>query len=187
MKTLILVNYQNDYLTGTLGTKGAQEILPEIKKFIKDNHKDIEKIIFIMDWHPYNHCSFKRGGGEMPQHCIQFTPGACIEPKLLKFIQSYERKCEYDLLGEYEEFRDKAGCYEIEFVQDALGDRYYFDNIGPINSNTEFIICGIGDKVLSTLQNLNDARIYTKLLEKATYTQDKKLDEYVKDLTIEKI
>ena len=74
MKTLILVNYQNDYLTGTLGTKGAQEVLPEIKKFIKDNHRDIEKIIFIMDWHPYNHCSFKRGGGDMPQHCIQFTP-----------------------------------------------------------------------------------------------------------------
>ena len=88
MITLIIVDCQNDFITGTMAVKGAKESVEEIKKFVKNHRKEIEKIIFTVDWHPHNHMSFKKNGGLWPAHCVQYTPGACIEPKLLKFIQS---------------------------------------------------------------------------------------------------
>ena len=90
MITLIIVDCQNDFITGTMSVKGAKNAVDEIKKFIKNHRKEIVKIIFTVDWHPYTHMSFKRNGGQWPQHCIQYTPGACIEPKLLKYVQSME-------------------------------------------------------------------------------------------------
>ena len=90
MITLIIVDCQNDFITGTLTVKGAKAAVEEIKKFIKSHCKEIEKIVFTVDWHPYNHCSFKKYGGQWPNHCVQYTPGACIEPKLLKHVQSLE-------------------------------------------------------------------------------------------------
>ena len=36
MKALILVDVQNDFVTGPLGTKEAQAAIPNIKKLIKD-------------------------------------------------------------------------------------------------------------------------------------------------------
>ena len=82
MITLIIVDCQNDFITGTMSVKGAKNAVEEIKKFIKNHSKEIEKIIFTVDWHPHNHMSFKKNGGQWPSHCVQYTPGACIEPKL---------------------------------------------------------------------------------------------------------
>ena len=41
-------------------------------------NKKIGEVIFTADWHPANHCSFKRNGGEWNDHCVQFSKGAAI-------------------------------------------------------------------------------------------------------------
>ena len=79
MITLIIVDCQNDFITGTMSVKGAKNSVEEIKKFIKNHRKDIEKIIFTLDWHPYNHMSFKKYGGQWPAHCVKHTPGAAAK------------------------------------------------------------------------------------------------------------
>ena len=84
MITLIIVDCQNDFITGSMSVKGAKNAVDNIKDFIKNHRKEIEKIIFTVDWHPYNHMSFKKSGGQWPSHCVQYTPGACIEPTILK-------------------------------------------------------------------------------------------------------
>ena len=94
MITLVIVDFQNDYITGTMSVKSARNSVEEIKKYIKKHLKEIDKIILPIEWHPYNHSSFKKYGGTLPSHCVQYTPGACIEPKLLKYIQSLEIKYE---------------------------------------------------------------------------------------------
>ena len=121
MITLIIVDCQNDFITGTLTVKGAKTVVEEIKKFIKSHHKEIEKIIFTVDWHPYNHSSFKKFGGQWPNHCVQYTPGACIEPKLLKFVQSYE--INYDVIqkGTIEEIEEYGAFSDIQFSSDNFG------------------------------------------------------------------
>ena len=38
MNTLILVNCQNDFITGTMTSKGARTVIENLKNFIKNNY-----------------------------------------------------------------------------------------------------------------------------------------------------
>ena len=172
MITLIIVDCQNDFITGTVAVKDAKEVVEEIKNFIKSNKKDISKIIFAVQWHPYNHCTFKQYGGSLPHHCIQFTPGACIEPKLLKLVQSYNINYEVSTRGTLDEIDQEGAFEEIELSQDSVGKRYYFDSIVVADADTEFVICGINN-VKETILNLASEKIYLKVFMKGTIIEDK--------------
>ena len=192
MITLIIVDCQNDFITGTMSVKGAKNAVEEIKKFIKNHRKEIEKIIFTLDWHPYNHCSFKKYGGLWPSHCVKHTPGACIEPKLLKFVQSLEIDFEFCLKGEIEEVEQYGAFCEIEVSSDNFPEKkYYFDSIVTANYDTEFVVCGIaGDYcVKSTIQNMLDNEITPKVYCPGIVSIDggKIFSDFVKENNLEKI
>ena len=191
MITLIIVDCQNDFITGTMSVKGARTSVEEIKKFIKNHCKEIDKIIFTIDWHPYNHMSFKRYGGQYPSHCVQYTPGACIEPKLLKYIQSLEIDYEISQKGTIEEVEQYGAFDEIEFVTDELGQRYYFDSLVTADANTDFVVCGIaGDYcVKSTIENLIKGDIVPKVFCPGIVSIDggKIFSDFVKENKLEKI
>jgi len=56
---LIIVDVQNDFTTGSLGTNngvGRVEIIEIINKLVDDNI--FTKVIATKDWHPQNHLSF---------------------------------------------------------------------------------------------------------------------------------
>ena len=191
MITLVIVDCQNDFITGTMSIKGAKNILDEIKKFVKNHKDEIDKIIFTVDWHPYNHSSFKRFGGEWPSHCVQFTPGACIEPKLLKYVQSMDIDYEVSKKGEIEEVEQYGAFSEIDFSQDVFGNRYYFDSIVTANADTDFVVCGIaGDFcVKATIQNMLNAGIIPKVFCPGIVSIDggKIFSDFVKENKLEKI
>lgn len=191
MITLIIVDCQNDFITGTLTVKGAKTSVEEIKKFVKNHRKEIDKIIFTVDWHPYNHCSFKKFGGQWPNHCVQYTPGACIEPKLLKYVQSLNIDYEVSQKGTIEEIEQYGAFEDIEFITDELGQRYYFDSLVEADANTDFVICGIaGDYcVKATIENLLKGEITPKVFFPGIASIDggKTLSEFVKENKLEKI
>lgn len=188
MITLIIVDCQNDFITGTISVKGARNNVEEIKKFIKKHKDELAKIIFTVDWHPYNHSSFKKYGGEYPSHCVQYTPGACIEPKLLKFVQSLEIDYEVSTKGEVEEVTEFGAFNDIEYVQDSLGSRYYFDSIATADADTEFVICGIVNCVASTIKNMLKEDIAPKVFMPGIISNDgcKIFSEFVKINNLEK-
>ena len=37
-------------------------------------------VVATRDWHPPGHASFQTQGGPWPEHCVQGTPGAQINP-----------------------------------------------------------------------------------------------------------
>jgi len=192
MITLVIVDCQNDFITGTMTVKGAKNVVEEIKKFIKSNKNEIEKIIFTLDWHPYNHCSFKKYGGQYPSHCVQHTPGACIEPKLLKFVQSLELNFEFDLKGELREVDPLGAFSDIDVSSDDFPKpKYYFDSIATASSDSDFVVCGIsGDGcVKDTVQNMLDGGIIPKLLINGIISSDgdKILNNFIKLNSLEKI
>jgi nicotinamidase-related amidase len=174
-----------------MSVKGARTSVEEIKKFIKNHCKEIDKIIFTIDWHPYNHMSFKRYGGQYPSHCVQYTPGACIEPKLLKYIQSLEIDYEVSQKGTIEEVEQYGAFDEIEFVTDELGQRYYFDSLVTADANTDFVVCGIaGDYcVKSTIENLIKGDIVPKVFCPGIVSIDggKIFSDFIKENKLEKI
>ena len=190
MITLIIVDCQNDFITGTMSVKNAKVAVEEIKDFIKNHRKEIEKIIFTVEWHPYNHSSFKKYGGEWPSHCVQYTPGACIEPKLLKFVQSFPIQYEVSTRGEIEEVTELGAFNEIEMSSDAFPQqKYYFDSIVMADVGTEFVICGVANAVTSTINNMLKEDITTKVFFPGIISNDgnKIFSEFVKANRLEKI
>lgn len=95
MKTLLLVDIQNDFMPGgALAVPGADEILPVVNELMPE----FDLIVATQDWHPADHSSFVtshlgRGVFEQidleglpqtlwPVHCVQNTGGALFAPGL---------------------------------------------------------------------------------------------------------
>lgn len=75
MKTLIVVDMQNDFITGSLGTKEARAIVPNVKALIKEFRDHNWPVIFTMDTHNDNYLSTQEGKLLPVCHCIKGTDG----------------------------------------------------------------------------------------------------------------
>lgn len=75
MKTLIVVDMQNDFIDGSLGTKEAQKIVPNVKAKIKKYSDRGDEIIFTRDTHHENYLDTPEGKKLPVKHCILGTHG----------------------------------------------------------------------------------------------------------------
>lgn len=81
---LLVVDLQVDFCPGgALSVSGGDEIVPMVNRLIGLFPSKGGKVVFSRDWHPENHCSFKRYGGIWPPHCVQNSPGAAFHPDLI--------------------------------------------------------------------------------------------------------
>ena len=81
-RTLIVVDMQNDFITGSLGTKEAQAIVPNVKKKISEYQKRGDEIIFTRDTHFANYLETNEGKHLPVEHCIENTNGWQVAPEL---------------------------------------------------------------------------------------------------------
>lgn len=80
---LILVDIQNDFLTGgSLPVPKGDLVIPILNEYIVIFNKADAKIFATRDWHPPNHMSFLECGGIWSSHCVQDTNGADFNPNL---------------------------------------------------------------------------------------------------------
>lgn len=90
-KLLILVDFQNDFIDGALGTKEAKAIVPKVIEKVKSySPKDI---IYSVDSH-----NSRTGRGihdatieekNLPPHCEFYTQGWLIEPNVYNLIKDH--------------------------------------------------------------------------------------------------
>lgn len=94
VKALLIIDMQNDFISGSLPVSQGDEIIP----LINELQEYFEIIIASKDWHPKNHVSFasrhhKKPGDEIklsgelkqqlwPDHCIQNSWGSEFSKKL---------------------------------------------------------------------------------------------------------
>jgi nicotinamidase/pyrazinamidase len=95
MKTLLIIDIQNDFLPGgALAVSGGDEIIPAVNALLPD----FDLVVATQDWHPPEHGSFAanhpgRAPFETveldgllqtlwPVHCVQNTGGALFAPGL---------------------------------------------------------------------------------------------------------
>lgn len=62
MKTLIVIDMQNDFVTGVLGSKEAVAVLPNVKKKIDAYIAAGDEVIFTRDTHGENYLETNEGG-----------------------------------------------------------------------------------------------------------------------------
>ncbi|MEA4920146.1 MAG: cysteine hydrolase [Clostridiaceae bacterium] len=89
-KLLIVIDMQNDFITGTLGTKEAEAILPLAEKKITDFDGDV---IFTKDTHFENYLDTQEGKHLPVVHCIKDTDGWNLAPELGKLQQKLGALC----------------------------------------------------------------------------------------------
>lgn len=82
MKTLIVVDMQNDFIDGSLGTKEAAAIVPNVKEKISNYRNNGDQIIFTRDTHFDNYPETQEGKKLPVPHCIKGTAGWEITEKL---------------------------------------------------------------------------------------------------------
>lgn len=80
MKLLIVIDMQNDFIDGCLGTQEAQEIVPKAAKKIRTFDG---KVIFTRDTHSDNYMDTQEGKNLPVPHCIEGTEGHQLQKDVL--------------------------------------------------------------------------------------------------------
>lgn len=75
MDILVVVDMQNDFIDGSLGTKEAQAIVPNVKKKIQEYKNRGDEIIFTRDTHQSDYLDTPEGKKLPVVHCIKGTKG----------------------------------------------------------------------------------------------------------------
>lgn len=79
MDYLIVVDMQNDFIDGALGTKEAQAIVPAVREKINSFEGTV---IFTKDTHGEDYLKTREGKFLPVEHCIKGTPGHDISAEL---------------------------------------------------------------------------------------------------------
>ena len=70
MKTLIVVDMQNDFIDGALGTKEAVSIVPNVKKKIAEYIANGDKVLYTRDSHDEDYMETNEGKHLPVKHCV---------------------------------------------------------------------------------------------------------------------
>lgn len=106
-KVLVVVDVQRDFFdpSGSLYV-GGSEVLPARIAGIAESY---DAVIFTLDWHPGNHCSFADFGGQWPSHCVAYTQGAGLPDEFAPVLAS--GKARIFLKGQ-EQDKEQYGAFE---------------------------------------------------------------------------
>lgn len=122
-KILIVVDMQNDFIDGSLGTEEAVGVVDKVVEKIKTYNKNGKPVIATADTHFYNYDSTYEGKN-IPEHCIAETYGWKFHSQMKDLRYT---KCIKTTFG---------GLDLRQIVLDALG-------YSPHGVNYEIEICGL--------------------------------------------
>ena len=196
MKTLVVVDFQRDFYhqDGSMHVKGAEDAEDAIVNYINEHASELSDVIFTVDWHSPNHCSFIPNKGEWPIHCVQFTEGAGINNRIFLTCVNKNipvkifKKGNIDSLEEYGAF-----AYVKHHVINGDTDIVVAQNEAQ-NSTVEFgsfniVVCGIaGDycvknSIDNLIHNNCPVELQVSVLKEGIVSIDggQILDEYIKE------
>ena len=118
-RLLVVVDYQNDFVDGALGFKGAELISHNIAELIKDFRNNGDEVVFTYDTHNEDYLNTVEGKNLPVPHCFKGSDGWQLYPEINA------------LLGDSKVF-EKPG-----FGSKELG--HYIEN----NDFEEIYLCGL--------------------------------------------
>ena len=115
MKTLIIVDMQNDFITGSLANPAAAAIVKPMAEYIKNF--DGRQIIFTRDTHYPNYMETQEGKNLPIMHCQYGSEGWDIQEDLFEAIR--DRDIEWSVVdknsfGDTYELEDEIYAYDNE-------------------------------------------------------------------------
>ena len=112
-RVLIVVDMQNDFVTGVLGTSAAQSIVQAVKEKICEYKSRGDRVIFTRDTHHADYLMTSEGKHLPVEHCVEGTSGWNIVDGLDVSDSEVINKGTFGYLGWEDEIDNGA---EIEIV-----------------------------------------------------------------------
>ena len=128
-KALVVVDMQNDFIDGALGTTEAQEMLPRLVEKLTAEQAAGTVLVFTMDTHGADYLQTQEGQKLPVEHCIRGTAGWQIADALQPFVREAAAVIEKPTfgatalpaaLGEYDEIELVGLCTDICVISNAL-------------------------------------------------------------------
>ena len=115
-KVLIVIDMQNDFVTGSLGTPEAQAIVPKVVEKVKEYRSRDDFIIFTADTHYDDYLETPEGKRLPVPHCIDGTPGHDIIPELNVKPSVIEKVYPKETFGYKWNICPWMCCYDVEIA-----------------------------------------------------------------------
>ena len=117
-KALIVVDFQNDFVSGSLGFPSALQLEGRIADKIMERRQDGYDIIFTLDTHGENYSETQEGRKLPIPHCIKGTKGWELYGRVAACCEDSDAKFEKSTFGslEFAEYLAKNSFSEIEFI-----------------------------------------------------------------------
>ena len=132
-KTLIVVDMQNDFIDGALGTQEAVAIVPKVKEKIAEYAGRGDEIIFTRDTHQKDYLSTNEGKHLPVEHCIEGTKGWEIASGVYQEGCRIINKPTFGYVGwggfHFEEVEIVGLCTDICVISNALLIKALFPEI----------------------------------------------------------
>lgn len=127
-KVLIVVDMQNDFVTGSLGTKEAEGIVEAVVKKVESYRANGEEILFTRDTHTEQYLKTQEGKNLPVVHCVKGTEGWEIIDELKPYVGKVFDKptfgsvqlAHFIAAGRYTEIEIVGLCTDICVVSNAL-------------------------------------------------------------------
>ena len=132
-KTLIVIDMQNDFIDGSLGTAEAVQIVGNVAAKIQEYKSRGDEIIFTRDTHHENYMDTNEGKHLPVVHCIEGTEGWNIRAELDTEGAKIIDKPSFGYTGwgefDFEEVELVGLCTDICVVSNALMIKAQFPEI----------------------------------------------------------
>ncbi len=108
---LIVVDMQNDFITGALGFDKAEDVVPPVVEKIKAYRKEGDDVIYTKDTHDETYLNTEEGSNLPVEHCVKGTEGHELHPDIKALKRPEETVFEKNTfpsldLGSYLEEKD---------------------------------------------------------------------------------
>jgi len=131
-KCILVIDVQNDFVNGALGTKEAEEMIPRLVEKLK-TEKDAA-LVFTKDTHKEDYLETQEGKRLPVKHCIKNTEGWQIHPALSEFTAQAEviEKKSFgstrlpSVVAKYDEVELVGLCTDICVISNALLLKAFF-------------------------------------------------------------
>ena len=86
-RLLIVVDYQNDFIDGALGFKGADLIAPRIVELINEFRANNDDVVFTFDTHTDDYLNTTEGKYLPVPHCLRGSDGWKLHPSIKDLVK----------------------------------------------------------------------------------------------------
>lgn len=87
-KLLVVIDYQNDFVNGTLGFDDAEKLEPAIYEAVQQTLAEGDYVLFTRDTHPEEYLETREGKHLPVPHCIAGTNGHALFGRLHSFEET---------------------------------------------------------------------------------------------------